>query len=330
MNFLELLNPVPFSPAALVLGYILDLVLGDPERWPHPVRWIGSLISALEKHLRKLPAAPGWERAGGVLLALLTVSIVYCAALALLYVSYGISPYLCFVVSTLLVWACLSARTLGDEAKGVLMAFGSGGLDEARKRLSRIVGRDTAGLEKKDVLRATVETVSENTSDGVVAPLFFLALGGPALMLAYKAVNTLDSMVGYKNPRYAFFGWFSARLDDAANYIPARLAGVLAVTASFVLGYNWKASAAVMLRDGGKHPSPNAGVIEAAFAGALGVRFGGPASYGGVVSQKPFIGDKGREFDESVVLSAIRLMSAVAFLMVLLTLAARVVLVFVQ
>jgi len=330
MNLLELLNPVPFSPAALVLGYILDLVFGDPERWPHPVRWIGRLISALEKHLRKLPATPGWERFGGALLALLTVSIVYGAALAVLYVSYEISAYLCFVVSTLLVWAALSARSLGYEARGVLSAFGSGGLPAARKRLSRIVGRDTASLEKKDVLRATVETVSENTSDGVIAPLFFLALGGPALMLAYKAVNTLDSMVGYRNPKYAFFGWFSARLDDAANYIPARVAGAIAVTASFVLGYNWKASARVMLRDGRKHPSPNAGVIEAAFAGALGVRFGGAASYGGVESRKPFIGDGGREFDENVVLSAIKLMSTAAFLMVFLTLGARVALVFVQ
>jgi len=329
MIFLELLNAVPFPPAALVLGYILDLVLGDPERWPHPVRWIGRLISALERLLRKLPATPGWEKTGGALLAVFTVSIVYCSALAVLYVSYEISAYLCFVVSALLVWACLSAKSLGDEARGVLKAFGQGGLDAARKRLSRIVGRETAGLEKKDVLRATVETVSENASDGVVAPLFFLALGGPALMLAYKAVNTLDSMVGYKSPRYISFGWFSARLDDAANYIPARLAAALAVTASFVLGYNWKASARIMLRDGRKHPSPNAGVIEAAFAGALGVRFGGPASYGGVESRKPFIGDGARGFDENIVMSAIRLMSTVAFLMVLLTLMARVAMVFV-
>lgn len=326
--FLELLNLVPFSPVALVSGYLLDLVFGDNEKLPHPVRWIGRLITTLEKHLRKLPATSGWEKAGGALLAVLTVAVVYGASLAILFISYEISPYLCFAVSTLLVWTGMSARSLGDEAKGVLKAFDNGGIEAARIRLSRIVGRDTGSLDKKDVLRATTETVSENTSDGVVAPLFFLAIGGPALMMAYKAVNTLDSMVGYKNARYISFGWFSARLDDAANYIPARIAGVLAVSASFILGYNWLSSMRTMLRDGGKHPSPNSGVIEAAFAGALGVRFGGPSSYGGRESVKPFIGVEARQFDPLIVLSSIRLMYATTFLMVSLTLAVRVAAVF--
>ena len=327
--FLELLNLVPFSPAALVFGYLLDFALGDPERLPHPIRWTGRLISTLEKQLRKLPATPRWEKAAGVLLVLLTVSIVYGAALLVLCISYEISQYLCFAVSTLLVWTGLSARSLGDEAKGVLKAFDNGGIEAARKRLSRIVGRDTASLDSKDVLRATTETVSENTSDGVVAPLFFLAIGGPALMMAYKAVNTLDSMVGYKNARYVSFGWFAARLDDVANYIPARIAGALAVSASFILGYNWLSSMRIMLRDGRKHPSPNAGVIEAAFAGSLGVRFGGPSSYFGAESVKPFIGDEARQFEPSIVLSAVRLMGTITFLMAGLTLAIRVAAVFV-
>lgn len=324
-----MLNQVPFPPAALLLGYLLDFALGDPERLPHPVRWIGSLISTLEKRLRKLPATPAWEKAAGVMLVVLTVSIVYGATLLVLFISYEISQYLCFAVSALLVWTGLCAKSLGDEAKGVLKAFDNGGIEAARKRLSRIVGRDTASLDSKDVLRAAAETVSENASDGVVAPLFFLAIGGPALMMAYKAVNTLDSMVGYKNARYASFGWFAARLDDAANYIPARIAGALAVSASFVLGYNWLSSMRIMLRDGRKHPSPNAGVIEAAFAGALGVRFGGTSSYSGVESVKPFIGDEARQFEPSIVLSAVRLMGTVTFLMVGLTLAARVAAVFV-
>ncbi|OGP15491.1 MAG: cobalamin biosynthesis protein CobD [Deltaproteobacteria bacterium GWA2_54_12] len=329
MRFLELLNLVPFSPAALVLGYILDLVIGDPERLPHPIRWIGNLVSALEKKLRKFAGTPGRERVAGVLLALLTVSAVYCLIFLLLFISYEVSPILCFIVSALFVWAGLSVKSLGAEAKGVLTALETGGIEAGRKRLSRIVGRDTGALDRKEVLRATVETVSENTSDGIIAPLFYLALGGPALMMAYKAVNTLDSMVGYKNAKYKNFGWFSARLDDAANYIPSRLAGVLAVSASFILGYNWKASARIMFRDGGKHPSPNSGVIEAAFAGALGVRFGGTSSYNGVPSTKPFIGDAVHSFEDSSIKSSIRLMGMTAFLMLLLTLAARTAAIFV-
>lgn len=329
MSFLELLNLVPFSPAALVLAYILDLAIGDPERLPHPTRWIGNLISALEKKLRKFAGTPGRERAAGALLALFTVSIVYGLTLLILYVTYEISPYLCFGVSVLFVWAGLSVKSLGAEAMGVLKALHSGGIEAGRKRLSRIVGRDTAELDRKEVLRATVETVSENTSDAVIAPLFYLALGGPALMMAYKAVNTLDSMVGYKNAKYKDFGWFSARLDDVANYMPARLAGALAVSASFILGYNWKASARIMFRDGGKHPSPNSGVIEAAFAGALGVRFGGSSSYGGVPSAKPLIGDAVNQFEDSSIKSSIRLMGTTAFIMLLLTLAARTAAIFV-
>lgn len=327
MRFLELLNLVPFSPAALVLGYILDLAIGDPERLPHPIRWIGSLISALEKKLRK--SMPGAERAAGVLLVLFTVGSVYGLTLLALFVSYELSPYLCFAVSALFVWAGLSVKSLGDEARGVLKALETGGIEAGRKRLSRIVGRDTAGLDRKEVLRAAVETVSENTSDGVVAPLFYLAIGGPALMMAYKAINTLDSMVGYKNAKYRDFGWFAARVDDAANYLPARIAGALAVSASFILGYNWKGSARIMLRDGGNHPSPNSGVIEAAFAGSLGLRFGGSSSYGGVESAKPFIGDAVKPFEDSSVASSIRLMWTTAFLMLLCALAVRTAAIFV-
>lgn len=326
MRYLELLNSVPFSPAALLLGYLLDLVAGDPSHLPHPVRWIGSLISALENWLRK--AMPGKERLAGVLLVLLTVGAVYGLTLLVLYISYSISPYLCFVVSALFVWAGLSVKSLGDEARGVLKALVEG-IEAGRRRLSRIVGRDTSNLDRKEVLRATVETVSENTSDGVVAPLFYLALGGPSLMMAYKAVNTLDSMVGYKNAKYKDFGWFAARVDDAANYLPARVAAALAISASFILGYNWKGSARVMFRDGRKHPSPNSGVIEAAFAGSLGLRFGGSSTYGGVESVKPYIGDALSPFEDSSVVASIRLMAVTALLMLLCSLAIRTAAIFV-
>lgn len=327
--FLELLNSVPFSPAALVLGCILDLAIGDPERFPHPVRWIGRLISWLEGLLRKPAESAGRAKAMGAVLALATVAAVYAVTLFVLFISYEVSPYLCFFVSALFVWAGLSTRSLADEAKGVLKALETGGLEAARKRLSRIVGRDTRNLSEGDVLRATVETVSENTSDGIIAPLFYLAIGGPALMMAYKAVNTLDSMVGYKNEKYRDFGWFSARLDDGANFIPARLSGALAVTAAFILGYNWKSSARVALRDGGKHPSPNSGVPEAAFAGALGLRLGGPSSYGGVISDKPHIGDGGRPFTPEAVRMSVKLMWTAALLMLLGALVIRTAAIFV-
>jgi len=328
MRLLEVLNLVPFSPAALLLGFLLDSAVGDPERLPHPVRWIGRLITSLEKMLLR-PGSPGRQKAAGALLVILTVGGVYGLTLAGLFVSYQVSPYLCFAVSVLLVWAGLSVRSLGDEAKGVLEALKTGGLEAGRSRLSRIVGRDTAALDEKEVLRATVETVSENTSDGIVAPLFYLAIGGPALMMAYKAVNTLDSMVGYKNEKYRDFGWASARVDDVANFVPARLAALLAVSASFILGYNWKRSAAVTLRDGGNHPSPNSGVIEAAFAGSLGLRFGGSSTYCGVLSAKPFIGDGVSPFDEASVLSSIRLMRWSALLMLVFALAVRTAAIFV-
>lgn len=328
MRPLELLNLVPFSPAALLLGYLLDLAAGDPERLPHPVRWMGRLISALEKRLWR-PGARFRQKAAGALLVTVTVGAAYGLTFAALFVSYEISPYLCFVVSVIFVWAGLSVKSLADEAEGVLRALTTGGLEAGRARLSRIVGRDTALLDRKEVLRATVETVAENTSDGIVAPLFYLAIGGPALMMAYKAVNTLDSMVGYRNAKYQDFGWFAARLDDVANYVPARVAAVLAVSASFILGYNWKRSAAVTLRDGGNHPSPNSGVIEAAFAGSLGLRFGGESTYGGVVSKKPFIGDGVRQFEDLSVSSSVRLMRWSAALMLLCVLALRTAAIFV-
>lgn len=328
-SFLELLNLVPFSPAALVLGYLLDLAIGDPERFSHPVRWIGRLISGLENLLLRPDHGARRKKAAGAVLALSTVFVVYSVSLLVLYISYEVSPYLCFALSAFFVWTGLSTRSLAQEARGVLKALETGGLEAARGRLSRIVGRDTQSLSEGEVLRATVETVSENTSDGVVAPLFYLAAGGPALMMAYKAVNTLDSMVGYRNERYRDFGWFSARLDDAANYVPARLSGALAVTAAFILGYNWKSSVKVLLRDGRKHPSPNSGVPEAAFAGALGVRLGGTSTYGGIASAKPHIGDEARPFTPQAVEMSIRLMWATAFLMLMAALLARTAAIFI-
>lgn len=286
----EPFNSVFFFPLILSAAYALDLAAGDPVWMPHPVRCIGCGIVLLEGLLRRFAKTPFMERLSGVLLCIVIAGLAYGLSAALLYISRLYSIYIYSTLSVFFVWTSLAVRSLHTEASEVARSLKEEGIVCARARLARIVGRDTENLTEAEVLRAAAESVAENTSDGIVAPLFYLALGGPALMLAYKAVSTLDSMVGYKNRRYIRFGWFSARADDIANYIPARLTALLMVIASFMLGYNWKGSLKTLIRDGRNHPSPNSGMPEAAVAGALGVRFGGRASYGGVESVKPFIG----------------------------------------
>ncbi|HXI09472.1 MAG TPA: adenosylcobinamide-phosphate synthase CbiB [Thermodesulfobacteriota bacterium] len=325
---LKLINPIPFPPLVLILAYALDLLFGDPERMPHPVRWIGAAAGFGEKMLRPLAKTTRSERISGAALAVLTTVGVWLVAYLALYYSYRYSFVLFFVLSVWMVWTSLSIKSLKGEAEGVLKALKTDGLAAARERVSRIVGRDTKDLTEEGVLRATVETVAENTSDGVVAPLFFLAVGGPPMMLAYKAVNTLDSMVGYKNEKYLHFGWFSARLDDAANYVPARLSGLLIAASAFILGYNWTVSIKTMVADGRKHPSPNSGYPEAAVAGAIGVPLGGPSSYSGVVSEKPLIGRGQAPLDPQAVEKTIKLMWTSGAIMVFFAFTARIVVLF--
>ncbi len=320
---LRLLNTVPFPPAIIIFAYILDLVLGDPERLPHPVRWMGAVITSLEGALRKHARTPSMEKFLGVVLAVVTVAVSYGVTLTLLYFSYRFSKVLFFILSTYFVWTAISIKSLKKEAKDVVSALSGSGVEKGRARLSRIVGRDTLDLSEEGVLKAVVESVSENTSDGIVAPLFYLALGGPALMTAYKAINTLDSMVGYKNKRYMNFGWFSAKLDDFANFIPARITSFLIVCSVFILGYNWRGSLKILVRDRRNHSSPNSGFPEAAVAGALGVRLGGTMSYSGVLCEKPFIGDNFSKIDAATVVSATKITGFTAFIMVGLTLVIR-------
>jgi len=302
----------PINPFILISAVLLDLILGDPRRLPHPVVGIGKMISALEKVLRRLMKN---ERLGGVLLLICVVASAAAITLLLVKGAYALHPYLGFAVSTWLSYTCLAARSLHVESKLVADRLIAGDLEGARHFLSRIVGRDTGNLDEPEIWRALVETVAENTSDGVIAPLFYLMLGGPVLGLAYKAVNTLDSMVGYKNERYLRFGWASARFDDLANGIPARLTGLLMVTASPLFGLSGKTAFRIMLRDGGNHSSPNSGIPEAAAAGALGVRLGGANSYFGAVVEKPTIGDPLRGLSHDSYRGAIRLMYGAAVLM---------------
>jgi adenosylcobinamide-phosphate synthase len=288
-------------PAAL----LLDWLLGDPRRFPHPVVGIGRLITLLEPRLRRLV---GNELLGGALLTILTVGITAGLAALLVGGAYHLHPWAGVAVATLLSWNCLAARSLHTESGLVAAALDAGDLPLARQRLSYIVGRDTDRLEAPEIWRGAVETVAENTSDGVIAPLLCLMVGGPVLGLAYKAVNTLDSMVGYKNERYLLFGRASARLDDLANWFPARLTGFLMTLAAPLVGLSPWGAREIMARDGGNHASPNSGIPEAAAAGALGVQLGGTNYYFGKPMEKPTIGDPVHPLDRRAWNGAVRLM----------------------
>jgi adenosylcobinamide-phosphate synthase len=311
------------SPLGLTIAYAADLVLGDPQWRLHPVRLMGGLIAAGERAVRSFPLIRAGEKAGGVVLCAGVVLLVYGAAWMALEASFRVHEYAGFVASIVLAYFTLSARALGDAAGAVRACLAAGDDAGARSSLALVVGRDTAGLSRPAVVRAVVETVAENTSDGIVAPLFYLALGGPALAMAYKAVNTLDSMVGYNNERYRDMGWASARCDDAANYLPARLTGLLLVIAACITRRDWRGACAVMRRDARKHLSPNSGYPESAMAGALGVQLGGPSSYQGLLRHAALLGEVKRPLTERSITDAVSLMYAASVLMLLLCLLYR-------
>ncbi len=299
----------------LATGYALDLVLGDPHSWPHPVRWMGSLIAWLEPRLRAaLPDTPGGRRAAGRLLVAAVVLVSCGACAALLWLAGLVSPYLSWALGALVTYWMLATKSLKDESMAVCEALETDGVQAGRKAVSMIVGRDTAGLDEAGVTRAAVETVAENASDGVVAPLFYLALLGPVGGVAYKAVNTMDSMVGYKNERYLDFGRAAAKLDDALNFVPARLAGTLMCLAAGLCGLDARGAWRTFTRDRLAHTSPNSAHTEAACAGALGVRLAGPNYYGGVLVEKPTIGDARRPIETQDIRRANRLLYATSLL----------------
>lgn len=275
------------SATEFVVAAAADLILGDPRWMPHPVRWMGRLIAWLDDWYFRLFSA-GHRRAAGVMLVATTVGV--SMGITVLVVSV-IDGAVRFIVVSYVIASLLALASLDREAVHVLHALAERRLDLARARLAGIVGRDTGDLDEPEVLRAVLETVAENLSDGVIAPVFYLTLGGIPGMVAYKCVNTLDSMVGYKNERYAEFGWAAARLDDVANYVPARLSALLVLLVAAVCGLNPRAGWRIVRRDAARHPSPNAGYPEAAVAGVLGVRLGGANSYSGHVIEKPFLGD---------------------------------------
>ena len=295
-----------FGPLAILLGFLLDLLLGDPPSFPHPVRGIGFLIFRGEKLLRKVFAAH--ERFAGTLLVVMVGLVTFSLSLGILFVFYRINIWAGLLAETILCWQVQAARCMQIEAMKVYAAAASGDLPRAREAVSMIVGRDTANLSMVRVIKAAVETVAENLSDGVIAPLFFTALGGPALGMLYKAVNTMDSMTGYDDERYLLFGRSAAKLDDAVNRIPARLSGGLLIGAAALLGLDYKNAAKIYRRDRGKHASPNSGHPEAACAGALGLALAGNAWYGGKLLEKPLIGDALREPVPGDIPASIKLM----------------------
>ena len=269
------------SSSTLLFAYVLDWLLGDPAWLPHPVRWMGQIIGTGERWLRKFAKTSVGELVAGAILVLIVVGIFGLGSWKLLAWLRAWNSTLGVIASVLLAATTLATKSLLDEAEAVQRFLEAGNLELARSQLARIVGRDTEDLDEAEITRAAIETLAESSSDGIVAPMFYLMIGGVPAALAYKVVNTLDSMIGHHGPRYEYFGKCAARLDDVANFVPARLTAALIVLSAWTLRLDWQNAWRMLRRDGGKHSSPNAGRPEAAMAGALGVQLGGTNFYDG-------------------------------------------------
>ena len=307
------------SLAACITGFLLDFIFGDPVWLYHPVRVIGNFISFGEKTLRKIfRKTPGGELAAGAVLWFLTAGLSFLIPFAVLAGAQMLHPVLRFLIESFWCYQILAARCLVNESGKVYDRLKENDLPGARKAVSMIVGRDTENLTVEGVTKAAVETVAENTSDGVTAPLLFLILGGAPLGFLYKAVNTMDSMLGYKNEKYLYFGRFPARMDDVFNYIPSRITALFMIAAAFLTGMDGKNAWKIYLRDCRKHASPNAAQTEAVCAGALRVRLAGDAVYFGRLYKKEYLGDSLRPIEAEDIRRAGRLMYVTAVLMLII------------
>lgn len=280
----------------LIIALIIDLIISDPDWIPHPVVLIGRAITGLENLLRKKSDSARLEKIKGAVLVVLVISASYLISKTLLQLAGAVNIYLSYFLEILLLSLALALKGLINAGKEVYQALKADNLELARQKVDLIVGRDCAQISKKEVIRAVLETLAENTSDGITAPAFYYLLGGLPLAITYKAVNTMDSMLAYKNEKYYNFGFAAAKIDDLVNYIPARLTAFLMVTASFLLNYNYRAALKAIINDAAKHPSPNAGYPEAAAAGSLSLRFGGENYYHGKKSFRAYIGVKKKDF----------------------------------
>lgn len=315
---------------AFIAGFVLDLLIGDPHFIPHPVRLIGSFISFLDKRLncdagyniseKKLNLIK-YKR--GMILAFTVIFATFAISVIIIVAAYSINLYAGVIAEAVMTWQILATKCLRVESMRVYDALKTDGVDAGRRAVSMIVGRDTSVLDAAGVTRAAVETIAENTSDGVIAPMLYTAIGGPVLGFVYKAVNTMDSMLGYKNDKYMYFGRFAARLDDVVNFIPARISAYLMMAAAFIGGrqFDGKNAYRIFKRDRFNHASPNSAQTESVCAGALRVQLAGDAVYFGKLVKKKYIGDGLREIEYEDIKRANRLMYITAFLCELLSVA---------
>ena len=296
------------------IAYVLDLIFGDPQNIIHPVQIIGKMINIGEKSLleKKYKSDRKYKFFAGMILNITVISLTY--GITYLIRRTSENSIIFTVAEIYLMYTVFSINSLAREGNRVYNILKEGNIERARKDLSYLVSRDTETMDEKMIIRSTMETISENTVDGIVAPMLYMFLGGLPLSMTYKAINTFDSMVGYKNEKYMDFGKFSAKLDDVANFIPARITGILIVIGSIILGYDYKNSLKVFIRDRKNHSSPNSGHAEAGVAGALGVQFGGRVSYFGKEVDKPVIGDKIKDFELEDIKKNIKIMYVASFL----------------
>ena len=302
---------------SLVLGYILDLIIGDPQGMPHPIRLIGNSIVKLENLLRRKCHSEKDEYKSGIILWIIIVFSSFIIPFILLFALSKISVILAIIVESIMCYYILATKCLKDESMKVYYKLKDDNIIEARKFLSYIVGRDTQNLDETSIIKATIETVAENTSDGVIAPLIYLLIGGAPLGFMYKAINTLDSMVGYKNEKYINFGRFSAKADDIFNYIPARISAYLMIISSAILGMDFKNAHRIYKRDRYNHLSPNSAHTESVCAGALQIKLAGGSFYNGIFIEKPTIGDAIKSVDINDIKLANKLMYTTSMLCIL-------------
>ncbi len=313
---------IVLSVLPLTVGFMLDMILGDPYSLPHPIRLIGRLIAALEKAMRK--RFPEREQLGGTLTAIIVLLLSTAVPLGILIVCYKVNVWLGAAVEGIFCYYLLAAKCLKKESMKVYRAIEEKDVEKARQAVSMIVGRDTKPLDEKGIIKAAVETVAENTSDGVTAPMFYIMLGGGAAGFFYKAANTMDSMIGYKNDKYINFGRFAAKLDDVLNFIPSRLTALLMILSAYMLGYDGKNAMKIWRRDRFNHASPNSAQTEAVCAGALDVMLAGDAYYFGKLLKKKTIGDDIRPVENKDIVRANSLMYCTAVLMLIVAAAVRI------
>ena len=302
---------------AIIVGFILDLLIGDPRWLPHPICLIGNLISFLEKLLRSIfGKSSRGLLVGGAVLVILVLAFSFCVPFLVLALAEKINPWLAFAVESFMCYQIFATRCLREESMKVYTALKNNDLTDARMKLSWIVGRDTKELTKSEVTKGAVETVAENTADGIIAPMLYMFIGGAPLAFLYKGINTMDSMVGYKNEKNLYFGRFAAKLDDVVNFIPSRVAALLMIVASFLPGKRFSGTGAwkIWRRDSRKHASPNSAQTESACAGSLGIQLAGDASYFGKTVKKPTIGDALRPVKPEDIRCANVLLYRMAFL----------------